>query len=195
MELQLFDILKLWKGRIDEIVKWKRTEFQLEWFAVLRYFCLIFRLRFNRCHLVFIVQKRDQVLANRSVKWILTSWHVRRLLTFWTNFYTVLRRRSGVCRQVVCSLVCSSVRACVLHRMNDYVLSTNGWPRSAHFCTHMLVDKLRSPANFHSNPQCPWPSFSRAKIRIEYIVKCIMSSSLQANRHIYYILFYIVYLL
>ena len=37
----------------------------------------------------------------------------------------------------------------------------------------MHVDKLTSPANFHSNPQRPWPSISRSKIHIENIGKYI----------------------
>ena len=38
-----------------------------------------------------------------------------------------LRRRNGVCPQVVCSYVRTCVRLQVLHEVYDYVLRTNGW--------------------------------------------------------------------
>ena len=56
---------------------------------------------------------------------------------------------------------CQCVRACVLHEMYDYVLRTNGCPRSANFWTCMQVDKLPSSANFHQNRQRFSPSFDQ----------------------------------
>ena len=52
-------------------------------------------------------------------------------------------------------------------------------PSSANFCTHLHLDKVPSPANFHQNRQRPWLSFQGQRFRIEYDGKRIMHSSLR----------------
>ena len=65
-----------------------------------------------------------------------------------THFYAVPRELNSVRRQVIGSLVLSSVRPSG-KEMYDDVPQTKG----ANFCTYMHVDKLPSPASFHTNPQ------------------------------------------
>ena len=74
-------------------------------------------------------------------------------LRLYTQFQ---RRRNGVSQQGVCSFVRLLVRPCVRASFTKctimYGEQTAG-PRSAKFCTHMYVDKVPLPANFHPNPQ------------------------------------------
>ena len=84
-----------------------------------------------------------------------------------------------VCGNDVSSSVCT-----VCHEMYDHVCVQTAEPRSAIVCTRMYVCMVRLQVKFHPNRQRPWPSFSRSNILIDYIGKCIMRSSLQADhRH------------
>ena len=90
------------------------------------------------------------------------------------------------CEFECCMLVCSFFGPCVRESFTKCTImfcEQMVGPRSANLCMHMRADKVRSPANFHEYRCRPWPSFSRLKIRMEYIGKSIMHSSLDAYRH------------
>ena len=74
-----------------------------------------------------------------------------------TVFTPFLRRRNGVCRQVVCSFVRLIVRTYVRPSRNVRLCTSNklAEPRGAIFCIHIHIDKVPSPANFHPNGQRP----------------------------------------
>ena len=55
----------------------------------------------------------------------------------------------------------TNVRLCIANKRLDV--------EAPFFCARIPVDEVRSHANSHSNRQRPWSSFSRSKIRIEYI--------------------------
>ena len=58
----------------------------------------------------------------------------------------------------VCWFVRPCIHECVYASFTKYKImycKQPAGPRNANFCIHMNVDKLPSPANFHSNPQRP----------------------------------------
>ena len=115
-----------------------------------------------------------------SISWKL--WQIRQTLLLPTN------RKSHVsCWLPVLNLILVNSKG-LLGSCNgvlyDYVhCEQTAGSRNANLCSHMHVDKLRSPATSHPNRQRPWCSVSRSNNRMEYIGKCIMHSSLQAYRH------------
>ena len=113
------------------------------------------------------------------------SWSQKLAYSIPSNHLWFFHRCYGVERcmpagsMFVRSFVRVAVRSCV---RTSFCLVTKcaityyeqtAWPRSANFWKRMQVDNLPSPINFHPNPQRPWPSISRSKIRIEYIGRCI----------------------
>ena len=89
------------------------------------------------------------------------------------HFYTVPMELNGV--MLASSMwVCVFIRLCMSRtKCTIMYREQRAGPRSAHFCVHINVDKIHSRANFYPNRQRYWPSFSRSKIRIEYIVTFI----------------------
>ena len=82
-------------------------------------------------------------------------------------------------------LIMQIIRSYVCPSQNVRLCSTNKWlEQEMPIFAYMHIDKMSSFAYFHLYRQCPWLSFSRSKIGIEYIVKCIMHLSLHGYRHI-----------
>ena len=75
-------------------------------------------------------------------------------------YYASLRRRNGVCRQVVCPFVRSFVRQCASFTESAiFVPRINWWTLKRQFLQAYAGWQDTSPADFHPNPQRSWPSF------------------------------------
>ena len=89
---------------------------------------------------------------------------------YFSAFITLfLQSWTAFCYKALCAsihpFICMSIMKCHREQKTE--------PKSANFGKHIHAEKVSSSANFHPNHRPPWPSFSRSKIRIEYIRKFI----------------------